>query len=91
MKHKHEQPSQGFYLRTTKKDIFLGEDLEEAKNVFHTNFYDCLDDSKYRIEYRYASWLTTYCNSKQNSEEGWTGADRSADFLRYNTNINTRS
>lgn len=79
---KYKQPNcSGFYLRTTKKDVFLGEDLEEAKDVFHTNIYKCLGDSKYWIEYRYAPWLTSYCNSKQNSEEDWTEIDCSADFL----------
>lgn len=87
MKYKQSNCS-GFYLRTTKKDVFLGEDLEEAKVVFHTNFYDYLDDTKYWVEYRYAPWLTAYCNSKVNNEEGWTGIDRSADFLRYNQALN---
>ena len=85
MKHKYRQPSaQGFYIRTTKKDVFLGESFEEAKSVFHTNFHDFLERTNWWIEYRYPTWLTVYCNSSQNDEEGWTGIDRSADFLRYN-------
>ena len=85
MKRNYRQPSaQGFYLRTTKKDIFLGESFEEAKSVFHTDFHDFLERTNWWIEYRYAPWLTAYCNSKVNSEEGRTGIDHSVDFLMYN-------
>lgn len=82
MKHKYQRSvKSGFYLRTTKQAVFLGEGLEEAKIAFRTKFNNFLDKRGWWIEYCYADWFTKYCNSKVNSEEGWTGIDRSADFL----------
>ena len=71
----------GFYLRTRKEAIFLGADLEEARITFQIKFPRRLEKKDWWIEYYYPNWFAKYCNSKDNSEAGWTGLDRSSDFL----------